>query len=497
MTAAVTVVGGGLAGCEAAWQLAERGVRVQLREMKPEKRTPAQTGDGLAELVCSNSLRGAALGNAVGLLKEELRRAGSLVMRCADATAVPAGGALAVDRELFSARMTEAIAGHPRIEVLPGEVTALPEARPVIVATGPLTSDALATSIAAAIGAEHLAYYDAIAPIIAADSIDWTRVWKQSRYGKTSAAARPSGTDAPGPAGSAAGEGAGDASAAPEGESEEGGDEAYVNCPFDEAGYKAFVRALVEAEKVAPRQFEEARYFEGCLPCEVMAERGELTLAFGPMKPVGLLDPRTGRRPYAVIQLRPEDAAASAYNLVGFQTRMKHADQVRVFRSIPGLEEAEFLRLGSVHRNTFVDAPAALDEAMQLRAAPGVFLAGQISGVEGYVESAAGGLVCAVLLAQRLAGAPLLRPPPTTALGGILTQLGRVPPSGSYQPSNITWAHLPPLEQVGKKKLRKRARYEAMAERALVDLAGWLAAIGAPAASAVGAALDAAPAASG
>jgi methylenetetrahydrofolate--tRNA-(uracil-5-)-methyltransferase len=502
MAAAVTVVGGGLAGCEAAWQLAERGVHVALREMKPHKRTQAQTGDGLAELVCSNSLRGAALGNAVGLLKEELRRAGSLVMRCADATAVPAGGALAVDRELFSARMTEAIAGHPRIEVLPGEVTGLPEARPVIVATGPLTSDALAASIAAAIGAEHLAYYDAIAPIIAADSIDWTRVWKQSRYGKTSAGARPAAAQAASAAaggadphrGAAEAAGAADAGAAGEADGgaaadgEDGGDEAYVNCPFDEAGYRAFVRALVEAEKVAPREFEEARYFEGCLPCEVMAERGEMTLAFGPMKPVGLVDPRTGKRPFAVIQLRPEDAAATAYNLVGFQTRMKHAEQVRVFRTIPGLEEAEFLRLGSVHRNTFVDAPAALDEAMQLRAAPGVFLAGQISGVEGYVESAAGGLLCALLLAQRLAGAALLRPPPTTALGGILTQLGRVPPSGRYQPSNITWAHLPPLEQPGKKKLRKRARYEAMAERALVDLAGWLAAI-APAVSAGGAAI--------
>jgi methylenetetrahydrofolate--tRNA-(uracil-5-)-methyltransferase len=474
----VTVIGGGLAGCEAAWQLAERGIAVELCEMKPHKRTPAQTTDGLAELVCSNSMRGAALGNAVGLLKEELRRAGSLVLRCADATAVPAGGALAVDRERFSAAVTEALANHPRIRVVHREVTGIPERRPVIIATGPLTSDALARAIADAVGAEHLAYYDAIAPIVSADSIDWSKVWKQSRWGKGAsprAVAGP-GADAGTDAGTDAGAGAG----AEAGTAEDGGDEAYINCPFDEAQYRAFVRALVEAEKVAPREFEDTRYFEGCLPCEVMAERGELTLAFGPMKPVGLVDPRTGRRPFAVLQLRPEDGAATAYNLVGFQTRMKYGDQLRVFRTIPGLEEAEFLRMGSVHRNTFVNAPVALDEAMQLRALPGVFLAGQISGVEGYVESAAGGLVCAILLAQRLLDEPLRPPPPTTALGGILTQLGRVPPSGGYQPSNITWAHVPPLEGTGK-RLRKRARYEAMAVRALADLATWLEAV-APAA---------------
>ena len=442
----VLVVGGGLAGCEAAFQLAERGVRVRLAEMKPLRRTPAQTTDHLAELVCSNSMRGAALGNAVGLLKEELRRAGSLVMRCADLTAVPAGGALAVDRERFAEEITRAIAGHPNITLERREVTELPADRPVILATGPLTSDGLATSIAAAVGAQHLAYYDAIAPIVSAESIDWSRVWKQSRYGKGSPAAG-------------------------EGGEADLGDEAYVNCPFDEAQYKAFVRALVASEKVPAREFEEARYFEGCLPCEVMAERGEQTLSFGPMKPVGLVDPRTGRRPYAVVQLRPEDQAATAYNLVGFQTRMKYADQLRVFRMIPGLEEAEFLRMGSVHRNTFVNAPELLGPGMELRATPGVHLAGQISGVEGYVESAAGGLLCAVLLAQRLRGQPLRPPPETTALGGILTHLSR--PQPRYQPSNITWAHIPPLEGVSR-KLKKRARYEAMAERALRDLEGWL-----------------------
>jgi methylenetetrahydrofolate--tRNA-(uracil-5-)-methyltransferase len=453
----VTVVGGGLAGCEAAWQLAERGVDVVLHEMKPVRRTPAQTSDHLAELVCSNSMRGAALANAVGLLKEELRRGGSLAMRCADATAVPAGGALAVDRERFAAEMTRAITNHPRIRVEHGEVTRIPEERPSILATGPLTSDALAADLARVLGAEHLAYYDAIAPIVSAESIAWDRVWKQSRYGKGALVAAPDERVA---------EGALDDEAA-------GGDEAYVNCPFDEAGYKAFVKALCEAEKVPARDFEEPRYFEGCLPCEVMAERGEQTLAFGPMKPVGLTDPRTGRRPYAVVQLRPEDAAATAYNLVGFQTRMKYPEQLRVFRMIAGLEEAEFLRFGSVHRNTFVNAPVLLSPEMEVRNVPGLYLAGQISGVEGYVESAAGGFLCAVMLADRLHDRTPLPPPTATALGGILTHLSR--PAPKYQPSNITWAHFPPLEGLGR-KLKKRARYEAMAERALAELTTWLAA---------------------
>ncbi|AKT38957.1 methylenetetrahydrofolate--tRNA-(uracil(54)-C(5))-methyltransferase (FADH(2)-oxidizing) TrmFO [Chondromyces crocatus] len=440
----ILIVGGGLAGSEAAFQLAERGHAVRLVEMKPHKRTPAQTGDGLAELVCSNSLRGAALGNAVGLLKEELRRAGSLILRCADLTAVPAGGALAVDRERFSAEVTRALSAHPRITIESREVTAIPAERPVILATGPLTTDALAADLERAVGAEHLAYYDAIAPILSADSLDWDKVWKQSRYGKG-------------------------------GEAEsEGGDDAYVNCPFDEAQYRAFVRALVESEKVPARDFEEPRYFEGCLPCEVMAERGEMTLAFGPMKPVGLVDPRTDKRPYAVVQLRQEDEAGTAYNLVGFQTRMKYGEQLRVFRMIPGLEEAEFLRMGSVHRNTFVNAPEQLGPGMELLARPGVFLAGQISGVEGYVESAAGGLLCGLLLAQRQRGETLRPPPPTTALGGLLTHLTRKQPR--YQPSNITWAHVAPLPlEDGQRKLRKRARYDAMAERALRDIDAWLA----------------------
>ena len=461
-----TVVGAGLAGCEAAFQLAERGVSVTLIDMKPEKRTPAQKSSHLCELVCSNSMRGAALSNAVGLLKEEMRRMGSLILRVADRTQVPAGGALAVDRERFAEEVTRVVTEHPRIQIVHREVTRIPDERPVILATGPLTSDGLASDLERALGTSSLAYYDAIAPIVSADSVDWSKVWKQSRYGKgaiidsegvtVSVDTHPADTQR---------------------DDEKLGDEAYVNCPFDDEGYHAFIRALCEAEKVEARAFEDVRYFEGCLPCEVMAERGPETLAFGPMKPVGLTNPRTGRRPYAVIQLRQEDEAASAYNLVGFQTRMKYPDQARVFRTIPGLEDAEFLRFGSVHRNTFVNAPELLDEAMQLKPLPGVFLAGQITGVEGYVESAAGGLICSLLLAARLRGEPLQLPPPTTALGGICTHLGRQPIGGArYQPSNITWAHLPPLEGITK-KLKKRDRYEKLAERALVDLAAYLRAV--------------------
>ncbi|HEY5241794.1 MAG TPA: methylenetetrahydrofolate--tRNA-(uracil(54)-C(5))-methyltransferase (FADH(2)-oxidizing) TrmFO, partial [Polyangiaceae bacterium] len=318
-------------------------------------------------------------------------------------------------------------------------VESIPDASPsapVILATGPLTGDSLAADLARVVGRGHLAYYDAIAPIVSADSIDWEKVFKQSRYGK--------GIEA-------------------------GDDEAYVNCPFDEPQYRAFVADVVAAQKVEPRGFEEVRYFEGCLPIEVMAARGEMTLAFGPMKPVGLLDPRTGARPFAVVQLRPEDAAATAYNLVGFQTRMTWPEQARVLRTIPGLEQAELQRYGSVHRNTFVDAPRVLDARMQLRARPGVHLAGQVSGVEGYVESCAGGFVCGVMLAQSLLGHEVTPPPPTTALGGVLTHLGR--DTKDYQPSNVTWAWLPPMAD---RRMKKRERYEAMAARALDDLEKWI-----------------------
>ncbi len=454
----VQIVGGGLAGCEAAWQLAERGFEVTLIEQKPVRRTAAQTTDSLCELVCSNSLRGAALVNAVGLLKEELRRAGSLILRCADEAKVPAGGALAVDRDVFGAAVTRRIEGHPRITLEHRVVMTIPEASgrsPVILATGPLTGDELAADLASKVGAAHLAYYDAIAPIVAAESILWDKVFRQSRWGK-------------------GGEGDPDLNH-PAGHKDERdatalGDEAYVNCPFDEAGYKAFVAAVVGAQKVEARSFEDVRYFEGCLPIDVMAERGELTLAFGPMKPVGLTDPKTGKRPFAVVQLRAEDAGATAYNLVGFQTRMTYAEQTRVFRMIPGLEECEIMRFGTVHRNTFVDAPALLDERMQLRACPNVFLAGQVTGVEGYVESCAGGFLCGVMLAQVLAGEPLTPPPAATALGGIRTHLMR--PQPRFQPSNITWACLPPHEN---RRLKKRDRYAALSERALVEIDRWIA----------------------
>jgi len=435
----ITIVGAGLAGCEAAWQLAERGLDVLLVEQKPLSRTPAQSTDQFCELVCSNSMRGAALTNAVGLLKEELRRAGSLIVACADATRVPAGGALAVDRDSFSALITRRLRSHPRITIEARVVDAIPTASadaPVVLATGPLTGDALASDLARAVGRTHLAYYDAIAPILSAESIDWSRVFKQSRYGKGA---------------------------------ESGGDEAYVNCPLDSDQYHAFVKALREAVKVEPRSFEDVRYFEGCLPVEVMAARGELTLAFGPMKPVGLVDPRTGARPFAVVQLRPEDFAGTAYNMVGFQTRMTWPEQSRVLRTIPGLETAEFLRFGSVHRNTFVDAPRCLDACMQLRTQPNVFLAGQISGVEGYVESCASGFVCAVLLSQTLRGLEPAPPPPETALGGVITHITRA--VDGYQPSNVTWAWLPPLEN---RRLKKHERCDALATRGLDALARWI-----------------------
>ncbi|MCA9531194.1 MAG: methylenetetrahydrofolate--tRNA-(uracil(54)-C(5))-methyltransferase (FADH(2)-oxidizing) TrmFO [Myxococcales bacterium] len=442
----VLVVGGGLAGSECAWQLAERGVAVELVEQKPLTRTPAQQSDGLAELVCSNSFRGDALANAVGLLKEELRRAGSLVMAAGERCRVPAGGAFAVDREAFSAEVTARIDAHPRIVRRAEVVEAVPTpepGRPVVLATGPLTGDALAMDLARLVGAEHLAYYDAIAPVVTAESIDWSVAFRASRYDKGS---------------------------------DRGEDGAYVNCPLDKDTYEAFVRAVVDAEKVEPREFEQPRYFEGCLPIEVMAARGERTLAFGCMKPVGLVDPRTGRRPYAVVQLRQEDQAGTAYNLVGFQTRMTWPEQRRIFRMIPGLGQAEFERLGTVHRNTFVDSPHALAPDLSLRAAPGVYLAGQVAGVEGYVESAACGLLVGLALAREACGEPPAPPPETTAFGALLTHLRR--PSDDFQPSNIVWSLFPPLAQSGGRRLGKRERRAQMADRALHDLDDWLDRVG-------------------
>jgi methylenetetrahydrofolate--tRNA-(uracil-5-)-methyltransferase len=433
----VTVIGGGLAGCEAAWVLAGAGLEVDLQEMKPARRSPVQRLDGLAELVCSNSLSSDNPANAVGLLHEELRRLGSLVLACADAARVPAGDALAVDRERFSALVTARLGEHPRVRIRCEEATTLPPPPdPAIVATGPLTSDALAGALAAVVG-ERLAFYDAIAPVVAAESVDRAVAFAASRYGK-------------------------------------GGGADYLNLPLDEGQYRAFVAALLAAEKVVPHAFEEPRYFEGCLPIEVMAERGLDVLRYGPMKPVGLEDPRTGRRPHAVVQLRREDAAGTAWNLVGFQTRLTWPEQRRVLRTfVPGLANAEFVRLGQVHRNTFVDAPRVLAPDLSLRGAPHLFLAGQITGVEGYVESAASGYTAARAVLDRLAGRPFRAPPGGTAIGALHRHVtGEAhPPGAPYQPSNVVFALFPPLP--GRHR-GKEARKAAQAERARREIQEWL-----------------------
>jgi len=427
----ITIIGGGLAGCEAAWQAAERGAKVDLFEMRPQRMTPAHHSDRLGELVCSNSLRGAGLHNAVGLLKEELRHCDSLFMAAADAHAVPAGGALAVDRDGFAEHLTRAMEQHPNITLRREEVTRLPAEGLVIIASGPLTSDRLATELAALTGAEHLYFYDAIAPIVEADSIDRSKVYAASRYDK-------GGAD-------------------------------YLNCPFDRDQYLAFVAALCQAEKVTPHDFEKVIHFEGCMPVEVLAERGEMTLAFGPMKPVGLRDPRTGQDPFAVIQLRQDDRHASLYNLVGFQTKLTYPEQRRIFRTIPGLEQARFARLGSMHRNTFINAPACLNATLQLRSQPRLLFAGQITGVEGYVESAGCGLLAGLFATQLLRGEELAPPPATTALGALLSHLSTAP-AKDYQPMNVTYGLFPPLAQ---RQRKRRERRLGLAERALTDLAAW------------------------
>lgn len=439
----VTIVGGGLAGCEAALQLARRGIPVRLHEMKPQRRTPAQTSDALSELVCSNSLRSNNPLNAVGLLKEEMRRLGSTILVAAEETKVPAGDALAVDRDRFAQHMTDAIARETLIEVIAGEVTELPPERPLVIATGPLTSDALAAALRARTGQTQLYFYDSIAPIIDAESIDWDKVFRASRYGK-------------------------------------GGGDDYVNCPLDEPQYRAFVQEVRAAQKVPLHAFEEPRYFEACLPIEVMAERGDDTLAYGPMKPVGLVDPKTGFRPFAVLQLRLENREATAYNMVGFQTKLTWGEQKRIFRTIPGLESAEFLRFGSVHRNTYLDSPRLLDEHLMLRTpdewASGVYFAGQITGVEGYVESSAVGLYMGLSLSARLLGRPISPPPKTTALGAMLAHVREGSLDGKFTPQNINWGLFPRLDDAAERARRKlkgaqsRAPY---AERALVDLQAW------------------------
>jgi len=437
VTERVTVVGGGLAGCEAAWQLAAAGVPVRLFEMRPAVTTPAHRTGELAELVCSNSLRSDNPENAVGLLKREMEAMGSLVIAAARAAALPAGDALAVDRAAFAAGVGAAIANRPRITLVREEVRDVPDG-PAIVATGPLTGAALHESLSAVLGEGSLSFFDAIAPVVASDSLDVTRMFRASRYGK-------------------------------------GGDD-YLNAPMDRDAYLAFVEALRGAEKVAEKEHErDVPYFEGCLPIEVMAERGIDTLRYGPMKPVGLRDPATGRQGYAVVQLRRDDLAASQWNLVGFQTRMTFAAQQRVFRLIPGLENARFVRLGMIHRNTFICAPTHLDAQLRLKARPSVRLAGQITGVEGYVESAAVGLLAGLSLACELRGVTLPPPPPWTAHGGLVRHLTERPPH-RFQPANAAWGLMtdPPSELPREKGQRRRAAVAA----ALDAIRTWRGAIG-------------------
>ncbi|HKN46657.1 MAG TPA: FADH(2)-oxidizing methylenetetrahydrofolate--tRNA-(uracil(54)-C(5))-methyltransferase TrmFO [Candidatus Polarisedimenticolia bacterium] len=430
----VIIVGGGLAGSEAAWQAARRGLRVELYEMRPGRGTPVHKTSDLAELVCSNSLKSNLLDTASGLLKEEMRRCDSLIIRIADGVKVPAGGALAVDRELFARRVTETLASLPNVRIIREEVVAVPGEGPCILATGPLASEAIAASIAAFTGKGYLYFFDAISPIIEADTIDRGKVFLASRYGK-------------------------------------GGDD-YLNCPLTEAEYDRFHREILGAAEVLAHDFErEIDYFEGCLPIEEMARRGRETLLFGPMKPVGLVDPRTGRQPFAVVQLRQDTLAADFYSMVGFQNHLKFGEQTRIFRLIPGLERAEFPRLGQVHRNSYINAPAILLPTFQARRRRDLFFAGQISGVEGYLESAASGLIAGVNAARLAEGTPCLIFPVTTALGALSRYISCAN-TRNYQPTNMAFGLLPPLPQEIRDKRQKKA---AMVRRALEDLESFVA----------------------
>ncbi len=437
----VHVIGGGLAGSEAAWQIASAGVPVVLHEMRPVRKTDAHQTDGLAEMVCSNSFRSDdAEYNAVGLLHEEMRRCGSLILRCADVHKVPAGGALAVDRDRFSAAVSEALASHPLVTIVREEVAGLPPADwdSVIVATGPLTSPALAEAVRELTGEESLAFFDAIAPIVYKESIDLSKAWFQSRY------------DKPGPGGTG---------------------QDYINCAMDRGQYEAFIQALLDAPKTDFKEWEKnTPYFEGCLPIEVMASRGIDTLRYGPMKPVGLTNPHTGGRSHAIVQLRQDNALGTLYNLVGFQTKMKYADQTRVFRMIPGLENAEFARLGGLHRNTFLNSPKLLDREMRLKAMPNLRFAGQVTGVEGYVESAAIGLLTGRFAGAERLGRTCAAPPATTALGALLNHITGGADAETFQPMNVNFGLFPDLEG----KIKGRDRKLAYTRRALNDLDDWL-----------------------
>ena len=424
----VKVIGAGLAGAEAAWQLAQRGLQVELYEMKPEKKSPAHHVDTFAELVCSNSLRGDRLENAVGLLKEELRRLDSLIIACADATRVEAGGCLAVDRQGFSDLVTEKLRSHPNVTVIPGEVTEVPEG-PVIVATGPLTSDAMSDAIGAYFGADYLHFFDAAAPLVTAESVDMEKAWWQSRYDR--------------------------------------GTPDYINCAMDREEYEAFLQALITAEEAEVHGFEDKNVFEGCMPVEVMGRRGPDTLRFGPLKPVGLVDPATGREPYAVVQLRQDNAAKSVFNLVGFQTHLKFGEQKRVFSMIPALKDAEFVRYGVMHQNTFIQSPKLLDRYYADRRNPLVAFAGQMTGVEGYVESAASGYLAAVAMAAKVQGRELPDFPQETAIGalGLYISDERIE---NFQPMNINFSIIPPLTQRIRKKAEKNLAIS-MRSLAIID----------------------------
>lgn len=425
----VVVIGAGLAGSEAAWQLAKQGVQVTLYEMRPEKKSPAHHTDYFAELVCSNSLRGAGLENAVGLLKEEMRRLGSLIMEAADACKVPAGGALAVDREAFGKYITDKVKSHPNIDVIENtEITSLADDAITIVASGPLTSGKLAEEIAALTGDDYCYFYDAAAPIVTGESLDWNKVYRASRYGK--------------------------------------GDADYVNCPFNEEEYKAFWEALTTAEETPTKEFEKQIFFEGCMPIEVMAKRGIDTMRYGPMKPVGLDHPVTGAKAYAVVQLRQDNAAATLYNIVGFQTHLKWPEQQRVFRMIPGLENAEFVRLGVMHRNTYIHSPKVLEATLQLKSRPRLFFAGQITGVEGYVESAAAGLVAGINAGRLATGEEPLIFPEDTAHGALCHYITHAE-GKNFQPMNVNFGLLPSL---GQKIRDKKVKNKMIADRALESL---------------------------
>jgi len=433
----IRIIGAGLAGCEAAWQCARRGVEVELYEMRPVKSTPAHQTDKFAELVCSHSLKSESENTAPWLLKEEMRRAGSLLIRIAQETSVPAGHALAVDREVFAAKVTEAISAEPKIKIIRQEATRIEETDGLtVVATGPLTSDALSLEIGRLSGSDHLFFYDSISPIVEADSIDMEKVYMAARYGKGTAD--------------------------------------YINCPLTKEDYDRFCDALVAAQSVEEHDWENLNYFEGCLPIEEIARRGRDTLRFGPMKPVGLRDPRSGRRPYAVVQLRQDNALGTLFNMVGFQTKLRHGEQVRIFRMIPGLERAEFARLGGLHRNTFLNSPRLLDRQLRLKVLPRLRFAGQITGVEGYVESAAIGLLAGRMAAAERFGQRLEAPPATTALGALVNHITGGASAQTFQPMNINFGLFPPLADEERYKRGHLPRKPALSARALNDLAVWL-----------------------